>query len=191
MFRKLRRDFQLDSNSVLQPKVLFVYISGLAVNQDHGTSWKIERDENLNFIEPYPLTTSRHKKQTVHLNIFERSTFISVKRSISWLGLTAPPMCVFDARYLQQFLPQSYTSCLSTQAQCFSNLNRFGTTNGFPRAPGNKEHTISVFILSDGGRPINHVQLSFLCKILLDPLKINYPFYERSWMSHKCRRSVE
>ena len=164
---------------------------GLTIIQNTDFSCTVHGDEKLMALEVFPLPRTRRRQPDSELSDYEKSSYMSVNSSLSWLGITASPLCAFISSYLQQKLPDLNVDSIISQCKYLRLLKSYGTSIHYPVPPKSGCHNISILVFSDAGRVIDRGQLSFFAGLLIGPFAQDSQFYVLSWSSHKSKRPVK
>ena len=79
-----------------------LYYFGLKIKQTNASSITISADEKLDAIMPYNISRNRRRKIGDLMSSIELKAFLSINRSLRFIGMSEYPLASFCCSYLQQ-----------------------------------------------------------------------------------------
>lgn len=127
------------------PQLLRFY--GLNIYQHEDYSVSINATDNIEALEPFPLSIIRRRKIEEPLNSIVTSSYTYLNSSIGWLGMAASRFCSFYASFLQQKIPALKVSDFISKDNSLRTIKKLGTSISFPRLTQSENHNFSIILL--------------------------------------------
>lgn len=136
-----------------------------------------------------PVTCVRRSQIDKPINAIERSAFMPINSSVSWLGTVVSPLCDFHSSHLQQLIPICGFKSLIHQIKAFSFLKCHGTVTHY-RSPTSTNGT-KLVAFADASHSGDSSHLCYLIGVIFGNVTEGNLFHLIACALHKSRQPVK